>query len=303
MCEDSVSLKVLSQLREKKETLLMKTLCFGDECGKLLLEELLKDDNSHVHTLRLCSVEIDADGARCLGELLAKSSRLKSFCLRESSLDSRMLTHITRGIGCSNSLAVVELCYANIDDSKVDLLREMLRESQSLRELDVRRNYLRESAAAVVEAALEHNRLTKINTLSSLSISARALISFSDTVPHTKPMLRRHVFLLLSAAQIFTVASSEMRWPLMDNFVSLFCSKAVSTTSSGPSYSSWSHSFSFLTLSLFLNISHNASLHPEIPEFSSWTVSKEVLQTIPSTTCFVSLNVNGALSLATNFFT
>lgn len=152
----------LMKMIEDGGELALKQLHFGEADGKLLLEELLKKENSYVHSLGLLGLKFDSVGPMWIGELLAQSSCLTRLLLHHLSEDLEPVKQIVGGITRSKSLTAVDLSFPLIkDESVVTLVCEMLRENNNLRELSFRCNSAIDAASVVLDEVFIHRRINK----------------------------------------------------------------------------------------------------------------------------------------------
>lgn len=69
--------RILVKLKEREEQLYLSNVAFGEHEGKFLGEHLMKEGNNHIRSLVFTGATFDSEGAKSVGELLAKSSRME----------------------------------------------------------------------------------------------------------------------------------------------------------------------------------------------------------------------------------
>lgn len=141
--------------------------------AKALAEELNKSENSHVKSLEFKWSSMTAEGARHLGEALAKSVSLTSLHLcSTTTLGDEGVALIARGVMENTSLVVLELEKVGMTQASAEPLCEMLGRNKTLVELNLCRNHqLKDALAAVVETVVEEGRIKRLN-VGNCSISA-----------------------------------------------------------------------------------------------------------------------------------
>lgn len=161
MSDDSVIDNIFTQLLDKNEEVSLGIHDFAEKQGKFLLDELMKDENSHVQRLNINGTEFEVEGAKLLGQLVAQSKQLAKVVVHaRNQRDEMMLRHLMAGIAQSTSMEVVQLTYCKM--SVAVELCEMVTKSMSLRELDLTGNALQESAVTLIETVLGQKRLTRL---------------------------------------------------------------------------------------------------------------------------------------------
>lgn len=161
--------RIVKLLKERTEELVLGHGPFGEEEGQFLFEELLKEENRHVSCIVLSTYYTSEEGIRWLGKLVEKSSVLKTFSVARKILDGDLQLELMRAITGSTSLETVRLQNAAL---KVAAALFLVRQSKTVRGLDLYANDMCDGAAAVVESALEHKRITDLS-VSQNSLSQR----------------------------------------------------------------------------------------------------------------------------------
>lgn len=163
MSGKSVLNVIAEQLEQRHEDLALKCVTLGEEEGKFLADELLKDENSHVHGLHLWGVTFVAEGLKWIEELLAKSPHLKKLVASKGQIEEDMAMQLVRGAAQSTSIEAIVLSEMQMTKASSEALCDLLQRNHCLRELAVHDDKLQEGVAAVVETAVQQKRLTKLN--------------------------------------------------------------------------------------------------------------------------------------------
>lgn len=145
------------RLRSKNPILFLSSPVFPEDVA-FLGAELAKEENDHVSTLE---VYLIADAAQDFGTMIA-NSRIKCVGVLSSQLGDEHAAPVIRGAAKSKVLQRLVLVNVHMTSASVDVLIDLVRESQSLRILEVAYNKV-EEGVRLIEAVVDEGRISRVS--------------------------------------------------------------------------------------------------------------------------------------------
>lgn len=162
MASEFVVRAIRGQLETGDEEIFFRPPVFLKVAGvAALVEELKKEENSHVKSVELSQCSVGEEGAVLFGEFLGGCASLRSVTMAHFGLRAAGVAAMLKGALACKTLTSLSLAYSNVTQSEGVVA--LLQGSESLRELNIEGNSLEAGGAvAVVEAALKRGLLQRL---------------------------------------------------------------------------------------------------------------------------------------------
>jgi len=133
-----------------------------------------------IHTLELSSCSIDQEAAVALAEMVAKHDSLTNLCLNDNNLGDEGCITLCGGAAKSQILAILRITYNNIHSvGAAEAIGQMMRKSDTLREINLSGNVLDPKGSPHVGSAIEHSKVLKMY-LEDMCFSETSIDDFLD---------------------------------------------------------------------------------------------------------------------------
>lgn len=151
---------------ETLESCELETLCLShnailSEGAQIISQGVMK--LVFLHTLELSNCSIDAEAAVALAEMCAHHDSLVTLCLNDNNLGDEGCITLCGGVAQSHMISVLRLTYNNISSADAsEAIGQMMRKSDSLREINLSGNVLDSKGSPHVGSAIEHSTVLKM---------------------------------------------------------------------------------------------------------------------------------------------
>lgn len=134
----------------------------------------------HLHTLELNSCSIDASAAEAFAAMLENHETLKNVYLNHNNFGSEGIIVLCGGAARSNSLMLIHLAYNGVQtEEAAEAVAEMMRDCETLVELNLSGNRIDPKGAPHIGSAIEHSRILTMH-LEDMGFTEMTIDAFLD---------------------------------------------------------------------------------------------------------------------------